>query len=126
MNKALIIDDDNLNLRLMSAMLEHMGLEVYTSLRGDYGIDIAQTIEPDLIIIDLLMPKVTFDGVQSVQGLRSLPQFRMTPIIAVSAADSETIQASLLAGEFTDFIQKPITLDKLDQLFERLDQMNAV
>jgi len=126
MNKALIIDDDNLNLRLMSAMLGYMDFEVYTSLRGDYGVDIAQTVEPDLIIIDLLMPKVTYDGVQSVQALRSLPQFQMTPIIAVSAADTETIQQSLLCGSFTDFIQKPITLDKLDQLFARLDCMNAV
>lgn len=125
MNKALIIDDDNLNLRLMSAMLEYMGFEVYTTQRGDHGVDIAQSIEPDLIIIDLLMPKVTFDGVKSVQALRSLPQFRMTPIVAVSAADTETIQQSLLCGEFTDYMQKPITLDKLDLLFERLNRQNT-
>ena len=125
MPKVLIIDDDNLNLRLMSAMFGHYGYEVYTSQRGDHGIDIAQTVQPDLIIVDLLMPKATFDGVKSVQSLRSIPQFQMTPIVAVSAADSETIQRALIHGEFTDFIQKPITLDKLDELLVRLDQQNT-
>jgi len=125
MHKVLIIDDDNLNLRLMSAMLEHCGYEVYTSQRGDHGIDMAQSIQPDLIIVDLLMPKATYDGVQAVQTLRSFPQFLMTPIVAVSAADAETIQRLLINGSFTDFLQKPITLDKLNQLLVRLDQKNT-
>ena len=125
MHKVLIIDDDSLNLRLMSAMFAHYGYEVYSSQRGDHGIDMAQTIQPDLIIIDLLMPKATYDGVRSVQTLRSLPQFAMTPIVAVSAADVETIQRSLVNGAFTDFMQKPITLEKLDQLIARLDLQNT-
>jgi CheY-like chemotaxis protein len=125
MHKALIIDDDNLNLRLMSAMLAHLGYEVYTSQRGDHGVDLAQDIQPDLILIDLLMPKATYDGVKSVQVLRGLPQFQMTPIIAISAADSQTIQSLLLHGLFTDFIQKPITLDKLNQLLVRFDHPNT-
>lgn len=121
MYKALIIDDDDLNLRLMSAMLGHFRYDVYTSLRGDHGIELAQEIQPDLILIDLLMPKATYDGVKCVQILRSFPQFQMTSIIAVSAADTQTIQSLLLNGSFTDFIQKPITIDKLNQVLARLD-----
>ena len=125
MHKALIIDDDNLNLQLMSAMLSHYGYEVHTSQRGDHGINLAQDIQPDLIIIDLLMPKATFDGVKSAQMLRSLPQFQLTPIIAISAADSETIQNLLFDSQFTDFIQKPITLDKLDRILAHFDHPNT-
>jgi CheY-like chemotaxis protein len=121
MYKALIIDDDDLNLRLMSAMLGHFGYDVYTSQRGDHGIDLAQNVQPDIILIDLLMPKATYDGVKCVQALRSVSQFQMTPIIAVSAADSQTIQRLLLQGSFTDFIQKPITIDKLNQVLAHLD-----
>jgi CheY-like chemotaxis protein len=122
MYKVLIIDDDPLNLKLMSAMLAHLGYDVHTSERGDHGIDIAEAVEPDLIIVDLLMPKKTYNGVKTVLALRGLPQFQMTPIIAVSAADIETIQNFLAQGSFTDYIQKPITLDKLSQLFAWIDQ----
>ena len=122
MQKALIIDDDSLNLRLMNAMLTHFKYDVYTCERGDQGVEMAKQIQPDLILIDLLMPKATYDGVEAVHVLRQLPQFQLTPIVAISAADSQTIKSVLSSGLFTAFMQKPITRDGMEVLLASLDQ----
>ena len=125
MYKALVIDDDPLNLRLMSAMLNQHGYETYTSERGDLGIEVAVEIQPHLIMLDLLMPKPTYDGIQVVEILREMPKFQTVPIIAVSAADSQTIQSLLSGGQFTDFLQKPITRDALYTVLSRLNHRNT-
>ena len=125
MHKALVIDDDALNLRLMSAMLTQVGYEVFTCERGDHGIDMAVQIDPDIIMLDLLMPKPTYDGFAVVQILRSMPQFQQVPIVAVSAADAQTIQDLLTSGLFSDFLQKPITRDMLSLVLNGLDHRNT-
>ena len=122
MPKALIIDDDKLNLRLLSAMLNHLGYDVFSSLQGNHGVKVAQEIAPDVILLDLLMPKSTYDGVRTMEVLRSLPEFEYTPIIAISAADAQTIQGLL---SFTDFMQKPISLAKLKTLLANLNPYTA-
>jgi len=121
MYKALAIDDDILNLKLISAMLTQAGYTVYTCERGDQGIEMAVDIQPDLILLDLLMPKPTYDGVEVVQILREMPQFYDIPIIAVSAADAQTIQALLNNGLFTNYLQKPLTREALHAILDRLD-----
>ncbi len=124
MSTVLIIDDDAQNLRLLQMMLNRFEHDVHIVQRGDEGVEIAQQINPDVILLDLLMPKTTYDGVQVVNILRSLPHFQQTPIIAISAADAHTIQEQLDSKLFTDFLQKPITLNKLEALFDKLKQYN--
>lgn len=126
MYKTLVIDDDKLNLKLMSAMLTQLGHDVYTCERGDHGIEMALEIQPDLVMLDLLMPKPTYDGEEVVRILREIPQFRDVPIVAVSAADAQTIQQLLASGLFTDFLQKPITRESLNVVLNRLDHRNTV
>lgn len=125
MYTALIIDDDPLNLRLMSAMVARFDYTVQTCQRGDHGVEMAKELQPDLIMVDLLMPKSTYDGVTVVQHLRDLPTFQSIPIVAISAADANTIQQQLVDKLFTDFVQKPITLEKLETLFSRLSQRDT-
>lgn len=117
---ALIIDDDPLNLRVLSSMLNRHDYDVTTSERGDHGIDLAIQLQPDLILLDLLMPQPTYDGVEVIKRLRALPDFQLTPIVAVSAADTHTMKKMINDNLFTDFMQKPITLDILAELFTRL------
>lgn len=125
MYTALVIDDDSLNLKLMSAMLTQVDYDVYSCQRGDHGIDMALEIQPDLIMLDLLMPKPTYDGEEVVRILRSMPEFYDVPIIAVSAADAQTIRTLLASGLFTDYLQKPITRDALKAVLGRLDHRST-
>lgn len=125
MPTALVIDDDPHNLRLLSAMISRFGYDVYSCERGDKGVDKAKEIQPDLVAVDLLMPKSTYDGLQVAKVLRSLPVFKTTPIIAVSAADAHTIKMQLVDSLFNDFVQKPITLEKLESLFDRLSRRDT-
>lgn len=122
MNKVLVIDDDPMCLRLMSAMLTHLGHDVHTSLRGNQGVDMAIEINPDVVMIDLLMPKPTYDGVQVAEILRSMAQFIYTPLVIISAADIQTMQKLLTNGMFNDFLQKPITYEAVATIFPRLSQ----
>lgn len=124
MYKALVIDDDSYSLQLLTAMLGRYDYDVHTSNRGDHGVDMAHDLLPDLILVDLLMPKSTYDGAEVAQILRSSPGFENTPIVAISAADATTIRKQLIDSLFTDFVQKPITIDKLDTMIESLDQIN--
>lgn len=125
MHKALIIDDDAQNLRLLTVMLGRFNYDVYTAQRGDIGVDMAHDLLPDIILVDLLMPKATYDGLEVTQLLRGHPKFHLTPIIAISAADAHTIKDQLNNQMFTDFIQKPITLDKLEIVFSELNRRNT-
>lgn len=124
MLKALVIDDDSPNLQLMAAMLSHYNYDVYTNERGDQGIEMAIKIHPDVIFLDLLMPKTTYDGMEVVRLLRDMPQFQTTPVVAISAADTETINEILNSGLFTDFLQKPINRDGLIALLTRLNLLD--
>jgi len=124
MHTALIIDDDPLNLRLLSAMLTRFDFEVDTAGRGDHGVDMAYKIKPDLILVDLLMPKSTYDGLEVAQILKDSGKFETTPIVAISAADTHTIRKQIVNDLFVDFVQKPITLEKLELLFGRLNQLD--
>lgn len=125
MYKALVIDDDKLNLRLMTAMLTQVGYEVFACERGDHGIEMALEIQPDVIMLDLLMPKPTYDGEEVVRLLREMPEFQDASIVAVSAADAQTIQKLVNSGLFTDFLQKPITRDALNVVLDRLNHRNT-
>ena len=125
MRTALIIDDDTQNLRLLTVMLRRFDYDVHTAQRGDHGVEMAKELNPDLILVDLLMPKATLDGLEVTKLLRAIPAFQVTPIIAISAADAHTIQDQLVNQSFTDFMQKPITLDKLEAIFTKLNRKNT-
>lgn len=125
MHKAVIVDDDHLNLRVLSAMLTQFGYEVFTAGTGSEGVDLVKEVQPDIVMMDLLMPFATLDGSAATRAIQETTQCAHIPIIAVSAADIQTIRDMINEGLFYDFIQKPITLEKLEALLERIDRRNT-
>lgn len=120
MPKAIIVDDDPLNLRVLSAMLQMSGYEVFATNTGRDAVKLLQEVQADIVMIDLLMPRSTMDGADTAQALRNLPHLSNVPVIAVSAADTQTIQNLIQEGLFDAYLQKPITTDKLNTLLRRL------
>lgn len=101
--KVLAIDDDPSMTELLAQLLKSHGLDVMTANCGDKGIQIARTYLPDIIILDLMMPKK--DGWQVCQEIRT---FSKAPIIVLSALDNPGMVASALDAGADDYLIKPV------------------
>ena len=85
--KILIIDDEKEMVQLETMRLEAHGYDVVVSYEGETGLEKARTDKPDLIIVDIMLPKM--DGYELCRRLKQDPQCRLIPIILVSAVDEK-------------------------------------
>lgn len=107
----LIVDDTPENLRLLSLMLSKRGYHVRKSLGGKAAIVSAQTVAPDLILLDIMMPEM--DGYEVCQQLKSDSETAQIPVIFLSALNEafDKVRAFQVGG--TDFITKPFQLEEV-------------
>jgi len=105
--KILIADDEPDILEIVGFNLEAEGYNVYKANDGDEAIDKAKLIKPDLIILDIMMPKKT--GVEVCTILRTQPQFNDTLIIFLTALSDEGSQIKGLDTGADDYVSKPIS-----------------
>ncbi len=111
--KVLVVDDKPENRAVLVDMLAPLGFEISEAVDGQDGMAQAVAFEPDLILMDLVMP--VMDGFESTRQIRQLPKLKGTVIIAVSAsAFSEDRQKSAEA-DCEAFITKPFRLETLLQ-----------
>ncbi len=106
-NKILIADDEPDILEIVSYNLSKEGFEVYTAADGRAALDIAKQIQPELIILDIMMPHKT--GIEVCSILRSQASFNDTLIIILTALDDEATHIKGLDIGADDFITKPIS-----------------
>lgn len=118
----LIADDEPDILEIVSYNLGKEGYEVYTAKDGNEAIERAKQLHPDLIILDVMMPKKT--GVEVCQILRSQPMFQDTLIIFLTAMSDEASQIKGLETGADDYVNKPISpkvlVSRVNALFRRL------
>jgi DNA-binding response OmpR family regulator len=115
----LVVDDDPVILRLLQVNFELEGIEVVTAADGDEGLKIAQSDPPDLVISDIMMPKV--NGLELLAALRSSPDTASLPVILLSAkAQVADVQRGLELGA-DDYITKPFDpLELIDRVYKVL------
>jgi two-component system, cell cycle response regulator DivK len=116
MKKVLIADDSASNRELLRTMLEHLHLEVIEAADGLQALEVAPAAAPDLIILDIQMPRL--DGYGTLARLRALEQFRDTPILALTAYAMEGDPDRGRAAGFTDYVTKPVGMKKLRHVIE--------
>ena len=105
MKKILVIDDQPDNVFILQDRLEHEGFEAISAYDGPTGIKKAVDEQPDLILLDVMMPGMS--GFEVCQKLVEMPETRNIPILLVTALTSaEDIKQGLQAGAF-DYIKKP-------------------
>ena len=105
--RILIIEDNAENTRLFRAILKLEGVtEVFEADRAQYGIEIAEQHQPDLILMDIQMPDM--DGLTATQILRANPKTAAIPIVAVTASVTEKDRREILAAGCDEHIAKPI------------------
>jgi adenylate cyclase len=104
--RILIVDDNPTNVKVLQTRLLAEGYEIVTAGDGEEGLAAAREGTPDLILLDIMMPKL--DGIEVCRRLRADPDFPFTPIIMVTAmADSKDVIAGLEAGG-DEYLTKPI------------------
>jgi two-component system, OmpR family, alkaline phosphatase synthesis response regulator PhoP len=106
--KILIVDDEVSILELLEFNLQQDGYEVLKATNGLEAIEIAKKFNPDLIILDIMMPYK--DGVATCNVLRSLEQFDDTIIIFLTAMSDEDSEIAGLNAGADDYMTKPIKM----------------
>ena len=106
MTKILIVDDEIDILDFLSYNLKKEGFDVFTASNGKEALKIAQKINPDLIILDIMMPEI--DGIEVCRRLREKPELHQTIIAFLTARDEDFTQITALDVGADDYITKPI------------------
>lgn len=109
--KVLIVDDHQVNRSFFRELLERVDFEVLEAVDGLEGLNQAIECQPDVILMDLLMP--VLDGLDATRRLRQLPQFKNVVIIALSANVFESTQQESWAAGCHDFLPKPVQAEQL-------------
>jgi len=109
MKKILVIEDNEQNLYLVSFILEKNGYEVFVARDGQTGVDMAISIVPDLILLDIQLP--VMDGYTVAKRLRSIANLVDVPIVAVTSYAMAGDREKTIEAGCNGYIEKPINPD---------------
>lgn len=114
----LLVEDTEDNRFMMRRLLEMTGYRVVEAMNGEEAVKLAQSEAPQLILMDLSLPVI--DGLAATRLIRKLPEFKSTPIIAVSAHDTSDFQSEAIQAGCNSYITKPIDFNELEELISEL------
>jgi len=122
MKKILIADDKATSRELLRTVLERQGYAITEAADGEEALQKALAEAPDLILLDLQMPRRT--GYEVLRELRKDPRHAELPIIALTASAMQGDREKALAAGFTGYLAKPVALVHLRAEVQRLLQAN--
>ena len=121
MPKVLIVDDEKQFIEMIQIRLESKGYEVIVAYNGQEGLEKAKSENPDLIILDVMMPKL--DGFEVCHLLKNDARYSEIPIIICTAMaqkiDSETSQKVKANAYITKPFDHTVLLSKMDELLKK-------
>ncbi|MGR3218524.1 MAG: transporter substrate-binding domain-containing protein [Candidatus Anammoxibacter sp.] len=110
-NKILIVEDNTMNQQMLQALFKKLGLKVSIASDGASGIEMAISLKPDLIIMDMHMPKM--DGLETTRRIRLNPECKDIPVIFLSADALSNRQKQVKDEGIADYLTKPLNINKL-------------
>ena len=114
----LIAEDSADSREMMQLLLETRGYQVIAAEHGVHALDVALTSRPDLVLLDLELPKL--DGLSVARELRSHPNFKDVPIVILSGHDPSRFRQEALDAGCDEYLLKPINFDHLHELLDRM------
>jgi two-component system cell cycle response regulator DivK len=114
----LVVEDHPQNRYLMTYLLESRGYEVEVALDGAEALEALETRLPDLILMDMQLPKV--DGYEATRRIKADERFKGIPLVAVTAHSMRGDQDKAMAAGCDVFVTKPINGEELLALVDRL------
>ena len=121
--KILIIEDNELNMKLVRSILKIDQYQLFEATDAETGIDMAQTHRPDLILMDIQLPGMS--GLEATKTLKGYDSFKSTPIIALTAHAMKGDEAIVLEAGCDGYISKPIDTKKFREKIAKLLNGNA-
>jgi two-component system, cell cycle response regulator DivK len=113
--KILIVEDNQDNRELVIKVLRNKGFDLAEAADGEEAIEKAVSEKPDLILLDISLPKM--DGYEVVKRLKSMEEFREIPVVAFTAHAMKGDREKVIAEGFEGYISKPINVREFpDQL----------
>ena len=110
-NRVLIIDDDLELIKLMNIYFKNSGVVARVESSGSAGINAIDEFQPDVIILDIAMPKM--DGLEVCKKIRLTKNKRILPIIAFTAFHKDEIKNAMMAAGANLYLVKPIEMSSL-------------
>lgn len=118
MSRILLVEDNPMNLDMLTRRLIRKGYEVISATDGAQGVSLAETEQPDIILMDISLP--VLDGWQATRQIRDNPTTAHIPIIAVTANALAGDREKSLAAGCQEFESKPIDFPRLLSKIENL------
>lgn len=115
--KVLIVEDNELNMKLFEDLLGAHGYDTIKTKDGGQVLDIARAQKPDLIIMDIQLPEVS--GLEVTQWLKSDHELRRIPVIAVTAFAMKGDEEKIRQGGCEDYVSKPISIVDFMQVVQK-------
>lgn len=115
--KILVVDDNQINIKIASKMLEKYNYDIDTASSGQESIEKVKNTKYDLIFMDHMMPGM--DGIETLKELKKIEGFN-TPVIALTADAIVGSKEKFLEAGFDDYISKPIDRNYLDELIKKI------
>lgn len=109
--RILVVEDNPLNFKLVRDVLEYAGYEVVGADSGEEGLQLAENLPPDLVLMDLQLPGI--DGTETLRRLRGGVLSDDVPVIALSALVMDQDHAAAETAGFDGYLNKPISVRAL-------------
>ena len=123
MTKILYVEDNEDNVYMLSRRLKRKGFEIVIAVDGEQGVEMASSEKPDLILMDLSLPKM--DGWTATKYIKSNEELKSIPIIALSAHAMEEHKQRALDSGCNDYDTKPVDINRLlSKISEQLGTKN--
>ncbi len=107
-----MVDDDPRNIFALTSLLESQDMEVLSTTSGRHAIELIKgTPGLSLVLMDIMMPEM--DGYETMREIRKLPEFRVLPILALTAKAMKGDREKCLQAGASDYIAKPVDSDQL-------------
>lgn len=114
---ALVAEDDEDNLLLLTHILESFGISYVSTLDGKEVLRFAEIHRPDLILLDIIFPD--FDGLEVIQDLKQNVSTSAIPVVAVTALVGEEYHKRLLQTGCQECLYKPYDIEDLEAILQR-------
>ncbi|HKR29507.1 MAG TPA: response regulator [Terriglobales bacterium] len=118
MPKILLVEDNEMNRDMLSRRLQRKGYAVVMAHDGEQGLALAKSESPDLILMDISLPKM--DGWQVTRLLKSNPETKEIPVIALTAHALSTDRQKAFEIGCDDYDTKPVEFGRLSEKIEHL------
>ena len=116
MTTVLIVEDNEMNRDMLARRLQRKGYQVECAADGPEGIAMAQSMKPDIILMDVALGEM--DGWEATTAIRSNPEIAKIPIIALTAHALESDRRRSIEVGCVDFETKPVALEQLIEKIE--------